>query len=204
RSAPNQPERRFFGFLSGVFAAACLGIVGLHVLRLPLSPSAAQGLGVALAVLPVAPLGALIYLVWRHNFLQIGRQKNLVYAVSATFLALLYLSLVRRVSGWLEPVRAPEASASILLFALVPFIEPLQRILGRTLEETAHRELDRVQRLTGEIQQEAKQGDVAGLVRFIARRATEEFELASAQIVLTGRYREQALGLTGDSAGRAN
>ena len=47
-----------------------------------------------------------------------------MYAVSATFLALLYLSLVRRVSGWLEPELPPEASASILLFVLVIFIEP--------------------------------------------------------------------------------
>src|SRR3984893_15105169 len=204
RNAPNRPERGFYGLLSVVLGVACLGVVSLYVLPLPLSPAAAQWFGVALSILPIVPLGVLIYMVWRHNFLQIGRQKNLVYAVSSTFLALLYLSLVRRVSGWLEPILPPEASASILLFALVPFIEPLQRILGRTLEETAHRELDRVQRLTGEIQQEAKQGDVGGLVRFIERRAKEEFELASAQVVLTGRYREQALGLTSDSLGRAN
>ena len=155
-------------------------------------------------MLPVAPLGVLIYLVWRHNFLQIGRQKNLIYAVSATFLALLYLSLVRRVSGWLEPVLPPEASASILLFVLVPFIEPLQRTLGRRLEATAHRELDRVQRLSGEIQQEAKQGDVAALVQFIERRTTEEFELGSARVVLTGPYRERALDLTGAVLNAAN
>ncbi len=204
RNAPNRPERGFYGLLSVVLGVACLGVVSLYVLPLPLSPAAAQWFGVALSILPVVPLGALIYMVWRHNFLQIGRQKNLVYAVSSTFLALLYLSLVRRVSGWLEPILPPEASASILLFALVPFIEPLQRILGRTLEETAHRELDRVQRLTGEIQQEAKQGDVAGLVRLIERRAKEEFELASAQVVLTGRYREKALDLTSDSVGRAS
>jgi signal transduction histidine kinase len=204
RNAPNRPERGFYGLLGVVLGVACLGVVSLYVLPLPLSPAAAQWFGVALSILPVVPLGVLIYLVWRHNFLQIGRQKNLVYAVSSTFLALLYLSLVRRVSGWLEPILPPEASASILLFALVPFIEPLQRILGRTLEETAHRELDRVQRLTGEIQQEAKQGDVAGLVRFIERRAKEEFELASAQVVLTGRYREQALDPASDCLGRAN
>jgi signal transduction histidine kinase len=204
RNAPNRPERRFYGFLSVVFGAACLAIVSLHVLRLPLSLSAAQGLGVALAILPVAPLGALISLVWRHNFLQIGRQKNLIYAVSATFLALLYLSLVRRVSGWLEPILPPEASASILLFVLVPFIEPLQRLLGRTLEETAHRELDRVQRLGGEIQQEAKQGNVAALVRFIERRVREEFELGSARVVLTGLYRERAVELSSGSLNGAN
>jgi len=70
---------------------------------------------------------------------------------------LLYLSLVRRVGTWLEPLLPPEASASILLFVLVIFIEPLQRVLGRRLEETAHQEMDRVQRLTAEIQQEARQ-----------------------------------------------
>jgi len=75
------------------------------------------------------------YLVQRHNFLQIGRQKNLLYAISATFLALLYLSLVRRLGTWLEPVLPPEATAAILLFILVIFIEPLQRALGRRLQE---------------------------------------------------------------------
>jgi len=34
--------------------------------------------------------------VKRFNFLQIGRQRNLIYAVFLVFLALLYLSFVRR------------------------------------------------------------------------------------------------------------
>jgi signal transduction histidine kinase len=202
RNAPNRPERRFYGFLSGVFGAACWAIVSLHVLRWPLSLSAAQGLGVALAVLPVAPLGALIYLVWRHNFLQIGRQKNLIYAVSATFLALLYLSLVRRVSGWLEPVLPPEASASILLFVLVPFIEPLQRALGRTLQRTAERGLNEARRLAAELQGEARQGNLRGLLRLIERRVREQFDLEAAWITVL----EPGLGLefAPDQAKRAN
>src|SRR5262249_26887487 len=133
RNAPNSPERRFHGALSVIFLLAFAAIVGLHVFRLPLSQAGREELGVALTILPVVQLAALIYLVWRHNFLQIGRQKNLIYAVSATFLALLYLSLVRRVSGWLEPVLPPEASASILLFVLVIFIEQMQRVLGRRM-----------------------------------------------------------------------
>jgi len=189
RSAPNRPERQFHGALSAIFVLACSAVVGLHVFRLPLSAAGREELGVALTILPVVPLAALIYLVWRHNFLQIGRQKNLIYAVSATFLALLYLSLVRRLSGWLEPVVPPEALASILLFVLVIFIEPMQRMLGRLLQETAHREMDRVQRLTGEIQREARQGNVANLVRFVEARTKQEFELASAQIELTGDSR---------------
>jgi len=182
RTAPDNPQRTFHWSLTFIFLLACLGIVSLHVLPVSLSVSGREGLGVALSLLPVPPLVALIYLVWRHNFLQIGRQKNLVIAVLATFLALLYLSLVRRVSGWLEPELPPEASASILLFVLVIFIEPLQRMLGRTLQETAQREMDRVQRLTAEIQQEARQGNLQALAKFVERRVKETFELAAATV----------------------
>jgi signal transduction histidine kinase len=150
----------------------------------PLSANRSAVFSTALAWLAIPPSAILIYLVQRYNFLQIGRQKNLVYAVSATFLALLYLSLVRRLSVWLEPVLPPEASASILLFVLVIFIEPLQRLLGRRLQETAHREMDRVQRLTAEIQHEARQGNLRELVRFIERRVREQFELATASLTL--------------------
>jgi len=73
---------------------------------------------------------------------------------------LLYLSLVRRLSIRLEPILPPEATASILLFVLVIFIEPLQRALGRRLRETAQKEMDVAHRLAAEIQQEARRGDV--------------------------------------------
>jgi signal transduction histidine kinase len=187
RSAPDKPQRRFHGFLTSLFLLALLGIVCLHVLPLALSETGRIGLSVALSLIPIVPLVALIYLVWRHNFLQIGRQKNLVFAVLATFLALLYLSLVRRVSGWLEPELPPEASAAILLFVLVIFIEPMQRLLGRTLQETAQREMDRVQRLMAEIQGEARQGDLLALTAFVERRAKETFELAGAKIEFLDR-----------------
>jgi signal transduction histidine kinase len=191
RNAPSKVEQRYYGFLAVVFALAFVAVVSLHLVDVPFGRSAREILGVSLALLPVVPLATLIYLVWRHNFLQIGRQKNLVYAVSATFLALLYLSLVRRVSGWLEPELPPEASASILLFVLVIFFEPLQRVLGRTLQETAHREMERVQWLMTAIQQEAKQGDIGRLVRFVERRLTEEFELASTRVIVGERLAER-------------
>src|ERR1700689_396142 len=137
RNTRKGPERQFYGFLPLLFAVAAIWIIGLYDFPVNLPVATRQWLGAVLATLPVVPLAVMIYLVWRHNFLQIGRQKNLVYAVSATFLALLYLSLVRRVSGWMEPVLPPEASASILLFVLVIFIEPLQRALAKRMRETA-------------------------------------------------------------------
>jgi signal transduction histidine kinase len=181
-SAPDRLQRFFHAALLLFFALSFPSVIGLHLGPFRLETRTAESLGTAFGLLPILPFTVLIYLVWRHNFLQIGRQKNLLYAVSATFLALLYLSLVRRVGTWLEPLLPPEASASILLFVLVIFIEPLQRILGRRLQETAHREMDRVQRLTAEIQQEARQGNLESLRRFIERRTKEEFALASVDL----------------------
>ncbi len=184
RVTADKPQRRFHAALAGLFVAGSLLAAYLHVLGGPLSANRSAVFSTALAWLAIPPSAILIYLVQRYNFLQIGRQKNLVYAVSATFLALLYLSLVRRLSVWLEPVLPPEASASILLFVLVIFIEPLQRLLGRRLQETAHREMDRVQRLTAEIQHQARQGNLRELVRFIESRVREQFELATASLTL--------------------
>ena len=183
-SAPDRPQRYFHTTLLLFFALSFLAVTGLHLGPFHLETRTADSLGTAFGLLPILPFTALIYLVQRHNFLQIGRQKNLLYAVSATFLALLYLSLVRRVGTWLELLLPPEASASILLFVLVIFIEPLQRVLGRRLQETAHREMDRVQRLTAEIQQEARQGNLERLGRFIEGRVKGTFELSAAMVRL--------------------
>jgi signal transduction histidine kinase len=190
-AAPDKPQRYFHWTLLAFFIASFLAVDGLHLGPFPMQVRTTEALATAFSLLPILPFSVLIYLVFRHNFLQIGRQKNLLYAISATFLALLYLSLVRRVGTWLEPLLPPEASASILLFVLVIFIEPLQRVLGRRLEETAHREMDRVQRLTAEIQEEARQGNLRGLLRFIEGRVKEVFELAAVNLALVDQSKAQ-------------
>ena len=190
-AAPDKPQRYFHWTLLAFFIASFLAVDGLHLGPFPMQARTKEALATAFSLLPILPFSVLIHLVFRHNFLQIGRQKNLLYAISATFLALLYLSLVRRVGTWLEPLLPPEASASVLLFVLVIFIEPLQRVLGRRLEETAHREMDRVQRLTAEIQQEARQGNLRGLVRFIEGRVKEVFELAAVNLALVDQSKAQ-------------
>jgi signal transduction histidine kinase len=70
------------------------------------------------------------------------------------------------------------------LFVLVIFIEPLQRALGRRLQETAQREMDRVQRLMVEVQQVARLGDLPQLVRVVENRLKEQFEFAGAGLSL--------------------
>jgi signal transduction histidine kinase len=182
--APDRPQRHFHSILASLFVAGAAMVAYLHVFAGPLPPNFSVGVSTALAWLAIPPSAILIYLVQRFNFLQIGRQKNLVYAVSATFLALLYLSLVRRVGVWLEPMLPPEATAAVLLFLLVVFIEPLQRVLGRSLRKTAQLELDRVHKLMGEIQQEARQGNMARLVNLIEQRTKEQLELREVRLVL--------------------
>jgi signal transduction histidine kinase len=182
RNAPDRPQQQFHRMLLVFFGSSFLAVAGLHLAPFRIETRTAEALATTFALLPIVPFTVLIVLVYRHNFLQIGRQKNLLYAVSVTFLALLYLSLVRRVGNWLEPLLPPEASASILLFVLVIFIEPLQRVLGRRLRETAQLEMDRVQKLTAEIHQEARQGDMAKLVRFIEQRVREQLELREARL----------------------
>jgi signal transduction histidine kinase len=189
--AAKQSESFFHSLLAGVLAIAAAIVVQLHVLSTPLPRDLAEGVSTLLTLLAIVPSAVLIYLVQRFNFLQIGRQKNLMYAVSVTFLALLYLALVRRVSTWLAPEIPPEASAAVLLFVLVIFIEPLQRMLGRRLQETAQRETDRVQRLMAEIQQEARQGNAENLARFIEKRVKEVFELAAVRVTF---HKEDEVG----------
>src|SRR5467141_1671868 len=189
--APDRAQSFFHSLLAGVLAIGAAIVVQLHLLSTPLPRDLADGVSTLLALLAIVPSAVLIYLVQQFNFLQIGRQKNLMYAVSVTFLALLYLALVRRVSTWLAPEIPPEASAAVLLFVLVIFIEPLQRMLGRRLQETAQRETDRVQRLMAEIHQEARQGNSENLAHFIEKRVKEVFELAAVQVTF---HKEDEMG----------
>jgi signal transduction histidine kinase len=108
----------------------------------------------------------------------------LLYAVSVTFFALLYLSLVRRISTWLEPILPPEASAAILLFVLVVFSEPLQRLLGRRLRLTAQAEMDQAQRIAAAIQEVARQGNSDKLRKFVETWLKESLEVADVQLIL--------------------
>ena len=176
------PEQRFHRLAAAALFLAAVLATFLHVLHPHLSTNSSVILGTALTLLPILPFVALIYAVEKHNFLQIGRQKNLIYAIAVTFLALLYLALVRRVGIWLDPVLPPEATAAILLFILVIFIEPLQCTLSKRLQLTAQLEVDRVQKLMPEIHRYARQGDRAALRAYIEEKIRAEFGLESTDL----------------------
>ncbi len=136
-------------------------------------------------IVSLVPLFLLIENVERFNFLQIGRQRNLIYAVFIVFVALLYLSLVRRAGQWLEPYLPPEATAALLLFLPVVFFEPLQRLIRGLLRQTAQSEVDRAQKLMGPINEVARLGDIESLREFAQRWIGEQLQLAEAHLTLS-------------------
>ena len=162
-------ERRVFWWL---FASSCAIVL-------------AWVLGTSVAFIEIAgvlPGAILIRYSLRRNFLDFGAQRNLVYALSATLLGLLYLAFVHRISGWLAPVFPPEATASVLLFVLVFLFEPLERVIGPALHRTFRERVDRWQRLAVELQEEARHGDAAQLLADAERRIRLEFGLAAVRI----------------------
>jgi signal transduction histidine kinase len=189
KAAPDARQKTFHRSVQYSLGLLALATASIHAFMERFGGVGAGGSRLTLyvsfaALIAMLPMVALVRNVQKFNFLQIGRQRNLIYAVFATFVALLYLSLVRRASLWMEPYLPPEATAAILLFLPVVFFEPLQRLMRGVLLRAAHSEMDRVQRLMAEIQQEARQGDLRGLVKFIERRVREQFELAEATLTL--------------------
>ena len=189
RVAPDEEQKSFHRALRSNLGLIAVWMALLHFVFLRLERVTEQNAEAYITIVglfAVAPLVALIRKVQRFNFLQIGRQRNLIYAVFSAFVALLYFSLIRRVSLWLEPYLPPEASAAILLFLPVVLFEPLQRLMGRILRRTAQAEMDHAQRLMGPIQEVARLGNLEELTAFIEKWISEQLQLAEVKLVLGG------------------
>jgi two-component system sensor histidine kinase HydH len=181
RRSKDATERTLFSQLLAVNVAGC-GFLAVSAWATQFRRVAGENLATTFILAGILPGALLLYFAVRRNFLEYGAQRNLMYALPATFLALLYLALVRRVSGWLEPFLPPEATASVLLFVLIFLFEPLERLIGPVLHRQLSERMDRVQKLTSRLQQEARQGKVAHLVAEAERRIREEFGLAAVRI----------------------
>jgi signal transduction histidine kinase len=174
-------ERRLFTSL-GLALIPIFALLALRAGFATIPPMTGEFTWTALLVGCVFPGALLSYFALKHNFLDYGAQRNLVYALSATFLALLYLAFVRRISGWLEPVLPPEATASVLLFLLIFLFEPLERVIGPALHRRFQERVGRLQQLSTELQTEARNGNIAELIAFAERRIREEFGLGVVRI----------------------
>jgi signal transduction histidine kinase len=181
KSSRDPNEHKFFVSL-GVLSALVFATLVLRQGFAAILPVVRDANPTATIVLGVLPGALLLYYAVRRNFLEFGAQRNLMYALPVTFLAVLYLALVRRVGVWLEPVVPPEATASILLFILIFLFEPMERLIGPILHRRFQQGMGGVQRLSVELQQEARQGNVAHLLSEAERRIREEFGLATVRI----------------------
>ena len=175
------PQRRFLQKISAALFLIAAPLLVQDVFT-NLSFTLFEGMNVAAVWLGILPGSLLVYYALRHNFLEYGAQRNLVYALSATFLALLYLALVHRISGWLAPVFPPEATASVLLFVLIFLFEPLERLIGPVLHRTLRERMDRTQRLSVELQKEARHGDLRRLITRSEELIRREFGLAAVRL----------------------
>jgi signal transduction histidine kinase len=181
RAAHEKNERALFFGLFGVSLVLTI-LVGLDKGNAGTVSFRGEALSTAMVCVAVLPGALLIYFALKHNFLEYGAQRNLVYALSATFLALLYLAFVRRISGWLDPVLPPEATASVLLFVLIFLFEPLERVIGPALHRRFQERVGRLQQLSTELQAEGRNGNIAELIAFAERRIREEFGLGVVRI----------------------
>src|SRR3974390_1261336 len=104
--SPDAEQKMFHLWLAWDFLLVIANLVALFAMTriLGYAPQIADGFSDLIILLAVvSPLLGFFRGVQNFNFLQIGRQRNLIYAVSRVFLALLYLSFVRRVGPWVEP-----------------------------------------------------------------------------------------------------
>ena len=184
--APDQEQKSFHrGLAAGLVGLALLvGLTHLVLWRWPSDRNFVESYQDYLLLFALWPLFDLLRRVQKFNFFEIGRQRNLLYAVCAAFIGLLYLSFIRRVSQWLEPYFPPEATAGLLLFLPVVLFEPLQRLLGRVLQRAAQSEMDQANRTMGPIQATARLGSVENLRAFAERWIAEQLHLAQVEIAL--------------------
>jgi signal transduction histidine kinase len=182
--APDNEQRAFHRAMVEVLAVLAGLLLMVFWGQRTYGRSWADGLDSVVLSLALIPFAVLILNVRRLNFLQIGRQRNLIYAVFSVFLALLYLSFVRRAGQWLEPYLPPEATAALLLFLPVVFFEPLQHMIRGLLRQTAQSEMDRAQKLMGPINEVARHGDLEELRTFCEGWIGEQLQLAEAHLVL--------------------
>jgi signal transduction histidine kinase len=135
----------------------------------------------------VVPGGWVGYSIFRENFMGLRVQRNLGYTIVAVFALLIYLDLIRRVSSYLEwrGIVPAVVTESLMIFILVVLFEPAKKLVDRRLRAAFASEFERVQKLSGEVQECAKQsGDVEMVKRIVEERVPGELKLNSANLEL--------------------
>ena len=171
---------RFHSWLAGLQFFLAAGLVAAYVAR----PLPTQGLGgwfpASLMLAGIIPSVLMGYSIFRYNFLELRVQRNLVYSIVAVFALLIYINVIRRVSGYLElrNILPSAVTEGVMIFALVVFLEPVKKQINRLLHAAFISQVVPIQRFAAEIQEYAKQsGNIEALKRFIELRAPQELGL---------------------------
>ncbi len=181
RRGSEDPHRTsFHDRLAALQVALALGLTLAYVVR-PLPVSGLGGyLPATLMLLASAPAALLTYAIFRYNLLDLRLQRNVTYSIVAIFALLLYINVIRRVSGFLElhGILPSAVTEAVMIFILVVFLEPVRKLIDRALYATFVSEMEPVQRLAADIQENAKQGgDVRSVQRFVEKHAAGELRL---------------------------
>ncbi|MBI1940828.1 MAG: hypothetical protein HYS33_04880 [Acidobacteria bacterium] len=171
---------RFHSWLMGLQVFLAAGLVVAYLAR----PLPVQGLGgtfpTFLMFAGIFPSVLMGYSIFRYNFLELRVQRNLTYSIVAIFALLIYINVIRRLSGYLElrNILPSAVTEGVMIFTLVVFLEPVKKQINRLLHAAFVSQVAPVQRFAAEIQEYAKQsGDVESLKGFIEERAPRELGL---------------------------
>ncbi|HLW78192.1 MAG TPA: ATP-binding protein [Terriglobia bacterium] len=181
------PLERFHSGLALFELVLAAGFAALYLARpLPLVGLGGYGVAVLMAI-AVAP-GLLVgYSIFRYNAFDLRVQRNLIYSLAAIFALLIYLNFIRRLSGRLEELGIlPSAvTEGLMIFLLVLLLEPVKKWINRMLERAFRSEFERVQKLSAEIQEFAKQsGALEALRRHVEERVPAELGLERVKLAL--------------------
>jgi signal transduction histidine kinase len=161
------------------------GLIWAYVLRPPPVLNLGSYFPTLLMLAAIVPSALAGYSIFRHNFLELRVQRNLVYTIITIFALLIYLDVIRRVSSYLEGrgILPAVATETVMIFILVVLLEPVKKMVDHALRTAFASEFERVQKLSAEIQECAKQsGDVESVKRFVEERVPKELSLQSAEL----------------------
>jgi signal transduction histidine kinase len=178
---------RFLGYvggLQGLLASGCL------IAYLPHALPPIGGLGgyfpTGLMLTGILPSGLVGYAIFRHNFLDLRVQRNVVYAVAGGFGFLIYMDFMRKTSGWLEAhdVLPAAVTEGVMIFTLIVLVEPLKRLTSRALHQQFVSEFEKVQKLAAEIEEHAQHtGDVDSLQAWVEERVPQVLGLERVRLL---------------------
>jgi signal transduction histidine kinase len=187
RRLTNRRLARFHGILAGILGFLACGFAARYVVVTPHGPGLGGFFVTFLMLVSVGPSALVGYSVYRYNFLDLQVRRNLIYTLAAMFALLLYLNVIRRLSGYLElrNLLPSAVTEGLMIFLLVVLLEPVKKQINRVLHAAFVSEFERVQRLSAEIHEEAKRtGDIQSLRMLVEDRVARELGLERVRLAV--------------------